>query len=365
MAIELQRNTANKLSKIDNFCAVLGGSPSFSSYSSTRLREIAAKVGTEFRDQVGKERLGIEIGRIANNNGKVLHSNCKEQNPIEAIQFSDGDQSKESGAEEAESDATTDDDFEFSCICSHHEVLTISAEEIFANGQIRPIYPIFDQDLATKNNNKENFIKVKKSGSSSSTSTSPTTTTNIKSRNPLRKLFNEERVSSSWTSSDFDDLESIPRETYCVWVPKTSYQTESSSSSSSSHSLTSTSDQCKKSSSTGTATRWKLRDLIRRSNSDGKDSIVFLARSNSCPKSKNVRVENDQISSEQQHHGQARRNAANAVAKNRVVSAHESLYVRNRASMEMARRQSFLPYRRDIVGFFANVNGLGKQFRPF
>ncbi|KAK9113746.1 hypothetical protein Syun_020543 [Stephania yunnanensis] len=346
MAVELQRNTA-KLSKIDDLCAVLGGSPSFSSYSSTRLREIAAKVGAEFRDQVRKERVGIGI---ANNGNKVLHSNYKEQKSREPIQFSNEDQSKESALlaeveEEADSEGTTDDNFEFSCVCSHHEVLTISADEIFANGQIRPIYPIFDRDHI--NNNQQNSIKYKESGSSSSSSSS-SSTASTKSRNPLRKLFNEERVSSSWSSSDFEDLESIPRDTYCVWVPKTSDL------------LHFPDERCKKSSSTGTSTRWKLRDLIRRSNSDGKDSIVFLARSTSCTKSKNVREDINNQSCEQR-----RKIKAENLSRNRVVSAHESLYVRNRTSKEMARRQSFLPYRRDIVGFFFNVNGLGKQFKAF
>ncbi|KAK6155194.1 hypothetical protein DH2020_009442 [Rehmannia glutinosa] len=55
--------------------------------------------------------------------------------------------------------------------------------------------------------------------------------------------------------------ENIPAGTYCVWRPKGADQPSPS--------------RCKKSKSTGSASkRWKFRDLLR-SNSEGKDSFVF------------------------------------------------------------------------------------------
>jgi hypothetical protein len=48
-----------------------------------------------------------------------------------------------------------------------------------------------------------------------------------------------------------------------------------------------------------------------------------------------------------------------------LSSAHELFYVQNRAWKEGEKRKSYLPYRQDLVGFFANVNAYGKTFPPF
>lgn len=46
-------------------------------------------------------------------------------------------------------------------------------------------------------------------------------------------------------------------------------------------------------------------------------------------------------------------------------SAHELFYVQNRSMKEGEKRKSYLPYRKDLVGFFTNVNGLSKASKAF
>ncbi|CAI9752644.1 unnamed protein product [Fraxinus pennsylvanica] len=229
--------------------------------------------------------------------------------------------SKENSNEDDKDD--DDEDFEFSLVSENHEVLT-------GNSKIKPIFPIFNRDLLANNDKKR--------------SESSDQVESIKI--PLNKLFIEdrgekERESPSSSSSEADELESVPPGTYCVWRPNV---TEPSP------------IRCQKSKSTGSGSkRWKLRDLMRRSNSDGKDSFVFLT-----PK----------------HRGEEKpgkiETSKKSKAKGRVLyggapgssSAHEAHYIRNRAIKEENKKKSYLPYRRDLVGFFANVNGLGRSFAP-
>ncbi|KAK2993090.1 hypothetical protein RJ640_024327 [Escallonia rubra] len=229
-----------------------------------------------------------------------------------------------------------DDDFEFS--------VDASADEIFCDGQIRPIFPIFNRDLIGQDDQHQLRDEVKAvSGGVEAI------------RIPLRNLFLGEREDngppSSSSSSEADELESVPAGTYCVWRPKVAESVESSPS------------RCKKSSSTGSASkRWKFRDLLRRCNSEGKDSFVFLT-----PKNKEEKPEGGA----KVEHPKERRNtvdkvAGKAKAKGAVgSSAHEVFYVQNRAMKEGDKRKSYLPYRQDLVGFFANVNGLGKAAKAF
>ncbi|GFP96992.1 hypothetical protein PHJA_001843300 [Phtheirospermum japonicum] len=132
---------------------------------------------------------------------------------------------------------------------------------IFCNGQIRPVYPVFNRDLFLEKRNGfgeegENDVI-------------------LAVRLSLRKLFTEERETtmtivvttmSSSSSSEADELEGVPAETYCVWRPKEAAAAEG---------------RCKKSNSTGSISkRWEFRDLLHRSVSDGgKDSFVFLSPS--------------------------------------------------------------------------------------
>ncbi|KAG6412817.1 hypothetical protein SASPL_125508 [Salvia splendens] len=204
-----------------------------------------------------------------------------------------------------------DDDFEFALLREDKEV---SAVEFLYDG---PVFPVFNHDMiecgGIEQSESSNLI-------------------------PLSKLFaeedNEERDSQpSCSSSEADELENVPAGTYCVWRPRAAPLPS----------------QCEKSKSTGSASRrWKIRDLLRRSKSDGKESFVFLA-----PKQREENPVKVMLRSPEKGRGKGSNSAA---------SAHEAFYLRNRAMKEEDRKKSYLPYRRDLVGFFANVSGVRTSF---
>ncbi|RYR09893.1 hypothetical protein Ahy_B05g078325 isoform A [Arachis hypogaea] len=102
---------------------------------------------------------------------------------------------------------------EFSFVFSNPEVSPVSADDVFDNGQIRPVYPIFDQNL----------------------------------------LFSDEYAGGAESSAV--STAAATEGPYCEWSPK----------------------MAGKSNSTGFSKLWKLRDHKLRSNSDGKDAFVFLS----------------------------------------------------------------------------------------
>lgn len=216
-----------------------------------------------------------------------------------------------------------DDDFEFAIVREDKEV---SAAEFFCSG---PVFPVFNRDL------------IENGGGSDQPEP--------KNLIPLSKLFAEEDDEErdcdppSCSSSEADELENIPPGTYCVWRPRMAEPPLPS--------------QCKKSKSTGSASkRWKLRDLLRRSKSDGKESFVFLT-----PKHREEKSDKLAIQAPKKGNGKVSHSAAAPPPP----SAHEAFYVRNRAMKEGDKRKSYLPYRRDLVGFFANVNGVRRSFSNF
>ncbi|XP_027338410.1 uncharacterized protein LOC113852385 [Abrus precatorius] len=255
-------------------------SPSFSSYSSETLAEIAARVIEELR--------------------RDPHSVTDEDDAL----FPAWQNDDHSFPAPNDDDQPENDDFEFSFV-PRDLSSPVSADDIFYNGQIRPMYPIFDRNLLfdapappndTAPNNKNDA-------------------TTRRRRLPLRKLMFEEGETASCSSSTDEsvDLEGVAEGTYCAWTPN------------------SVGRERKKSSSTGSASkRWKLRDLLLRSHSDGKDKqqVVFQIPTNKEAKSRTVGT----VGKEHGDHN---------------------------------KRKSFLPYRPELVGLFANVNGLGRNLRPF
>ncbi|MCL7026661.1 hypothetical protein MKW94_030172 [Papaver nudicaule] len=306
--------------------SIFAQSPSFNSHSSDNFAEIAAKVCEEFVDD--RVQLGLQ--------------------PEENDGVKDDLQEEEKANEE---ETEEDDEFEF-CFLSG-DGIAISADEIFADGKIRPVFPVFNRDLLFAGGkdyyNEEDNKEPKKKNLS------------------LRKLFigetreeeEEEDVLNSCSSSEADELENLPAGTYCVWKPKQSVSSP---------------DTCKKSKSTGSSQssatsattcvskRWRFRDFLFRSNSDGKNTFVFLT-----PARKEEKLVTEKKLEEKGvvvgKGGKLKTGTAAAAAE--VVSAHEMHYVRNRALKENDRNKSYLPYRKDLVGFFANVNGLNRNLRPF
>ncbi|KFK33706.1 hypothetical protein AALP_AA5G049800 [Arabis alpina] len=152
---------------------------------------------------------------------------------------------------------------------------------------------------------------------------------------PLKDLFLRERIDSppqpqqidSSSSDEEDELDEIPSEIYCRWTPARSTAEMSPS------------GGCRKSKSTGSSStsswstkRWRIRDLLKRSRSDGKQSLNFLNTNSESPKNKEIVL----------------------IKKKEKVSAHEKFYLRNKAIKEEDKRKSYLPYKQDLFGLFSN-----------
>ncbi|GKB12589.1 reverse transcriptase domain-containing protein [Tanacetum coccineum] len=173
--------------------------------------------------------------------------------------------------------------------------------------RIWTVYPVFNRDLDLVNDELDHEVNSKED----------------KISGPLRKLFIDEQFdSSSYTSSEADELENIPSGTFCVWRPKTE-------SGSSSPAMT----KCKKSSSTGSGSkRWSIRYLLKRSNSESNVKPMVLSSSK-----------------QKRNSGEVTRAVSRLKGQSPV---HEMFYVQRRAENEIVKRKSFLPYRQDLVGVF-------------
>ncbi|KAL2515727.1 hypothetical protein Fot_29698 [Forsythia ovata] len=239
---------------------VLSLSPSFNRYSNSKLVEIAARVVEEFRAEDHSEGLYDEF--YPESEEIVLSAKSQEEN-----------QADSKNVEQNDVDGDEDEDFEFAFVTSDSEFSSsISADEIFYNGQIRPVFPIFNRDLLLGNET---------GNSDSSPKAAPI-------RLPLRKLFNDSETSSSSSSSEVDDLDGVPAAT---------------------------------------------------SHSDGDHGpLVSLSPSK--------QKENEKIKKSVE---------TPVIGGGKVKAAAQ--YARNGVD----RRRSYLPYRKDLVGFFANVNGLSRN----
>ncbi|KAJ8439540.1 hypothetical protein Cgig2_007057 [Carnegiea gigantea] len=214
--------------------------------------------------------------------------------------------------EEAEYDEDDDDDGDFEFSFAGSELTSpISAEEVFQNGQIRPLIP-FSDDLV------ENSDEA-------TTSYGP----------PVRKLF---------VVSSAEDNEGVAEGPYCSWSAK-----------SPENSPAPVPEMSRKSNSTGFSKLWKVKDLLIRSHSDGKDAFVFLAgkseekvdetassgvtptEDDSTKKKKKVNLAKIQVRS--------RGETASSGKKKTTKSAYEALY----GKREKKAGKSYLPYRQDLV----------------
>lgn len=254
-------------------------SPSFSSYSSETLAEIAARVIDELRWDPHSDE-------------DALYQPCENDNKIKTQNDNENDEESE---------------FEFAVVSTDSTNFSVvSADDIFYNGQIKPLYyPVFDQNLLNDDDD----------GVVSSVSPVPNETT-TRRRLPLRTLMFEESseatASCSSSTDESIDLEAVAEGSYCVWNPN------------------SVGIERKKSSSAGSGSkRWKLRNLLLRSHSDGKDKQPVMFQ---IPK---------------------------------TTASKVSPAVENDGGKDRSKRKSFLPYRPELVGLFSNVNGLGRNLNPF
>ncbi|XP_038905195.1 uncharacterized protein LOC120091294 [Benincasa hispida] len=218
-----------------------------------------------------------------------------------------------------------DDDFEFVSLRKPAD-----CDDVFGGGGlIPPAFPIFNSDLLFE----EPQVEKPEIDGRDSAIEQPI-------RIPLEKLLIRDRdydpqspsstsSSSSSSSSSVDELEGVPSETYCVWKPK---------------SIGTPNLACKKSRSTGSSStkRWGIRDLLRRSHSDGKQSYISFTPSTSSNSTKKVK----EIKSETKSTRQLKeKKDYSGGDQKKIFSAHESFYVRNRTLREEGKRKSYLPYK--------------------
>lgn len=144
-------------------------------------------------------------------------------------------------------------------------------------------------------------------------------------RVPLGQLLLVDREPSSPSQLPNDDLDSVPAEMYCPWSPGWSAAASPA--------------RCRKSGSTGSVLRWRPR-LIGRSQSDGKEKFVFLNTGSAS--------------------GSSRRKGRNGGRGDQAWS-----YYAKGSGSNGARRTSFLPYKQDLVGLFANAAVFRRSYHPF
>ncbi|KAF5732149.1 hypothetical protein HS088_TW18G00839 [Tripterygium wilfordii] len=187
------------------------GSPSFNTYSSGKHSEIAARVVQEFKNETDSD----------SDFHYLSTERCKQPELDNHDDNNDGDKS--------------DGEFEFSIVCREEESIPITADDIFYNGQIRPVYPLFNTDLLSNS-----LCAINEEPATMKTKATPYPL-------PLRQLFSEERelTYTTCSSSEADELDGPEPGTYCVWRPKKAGE-----------SLPRPSDKI-----TGSSKRWKFRNL--------------------------------------------------------------------------------------------------------
>ncbi|XP_051116387.1 uncharacterized protein LOC127241401 [Andrographis paniculata] len=203
------------------------------------------------------------------------------------ISMEDDDHDRKNEEQEEEGiEIEEEEEEEFSFMAAGGSSSPIAAEDAFLNGQIKPAFPL----LAAGD---------------------------FPMRPPVEKVFVEATSSSAGEWSNRKAVEAGPGP-----------------------------EVCKKSNSTGFSKIWRFKDLLGRSNSDGRDAFVFL---NQAPETSAT----------------ATATAKKKKKKTAAASAHE-VYLKSKVKEEEERRRSYLPYRPELMGFFTNVNGgLSKNVHPF
>ncbi|CAL9155652.1 uncharacterized protein LOC135589039 [Musa acuminata AAA Group] len=216
-----------------------------------------------------------------------------------------------------------DNDSEFSFAVGDPDgTPSVIADDIFSDGRILPVYPHFGRGhLLSTSLSKENHEAAGPDPQGI----------------PIRKLLIEEPSSrwgsiSSSSSLEAEDLESSAARDHCPWIPRSAPQSP---------------DRCRKSASTGTERRWRLRDLLSgRSHSDGKDKFLFLDAP-PTPQQPLARGKSPRLRTAAAKGGKPRA-AVDTVTANRT---HYGKKVGNGQAVTAPRR-SFLPYRQELLGLF-------------
>ncbi|XP_073131094.1 uncharacterized protein [Henckelia pumila] len=213
---------------------------------------------------------------------------------------------------------------EFSFVCLDGVSSPIAAEDAFFDGKIRPVFPLFNRDL---------FFSGDEPGSLQ--------LEDLPSKPPVKKVFVETNDSREVTSSAAGNDEILGP--CCEWANRKAVEVSP--------------ETCKKSNSTGFSKLWRFKELMGRSNSDGRDTFVFL--NNGGGGATSTKAENIAVGVKVK----AVKVRKGGKSKTASLSAHE-VYLKSKAKEEEKRR-SYLPYRPELMGFFTNASGLSKNVHPF
>ncbi|KAJ3695311.1 hypothetical protein LUZ60_000688 [Juncus effusus] len=288
--------------------------------------------------------------------------------PASPMHFIISSGSSSAAASNAAGGLSGDIEFEFS---SRYLSSMISADELFVNGQIRPISnldtpplsPIQDEELEISGRGRD--IKLR-SGSihRRARSMSPMRNNNrYQWAEDLDLDQNEEEIKSRPKDLDLDlDLEQ-QKEAADATMPSASASSSRSSSSSSSRS----------------SKRWIfLKDLLYRSKSEGRERErvpikdrfwphISFSKDKEKLKPTNEAAKDSPTSTATP----AMRSNAGTAGTRKRQSAHERLYNMNRAHAEEMRRRTFLPYRQGLLGClgfssrsYGAFNGFAKSLNP-
>ncbi|KAF0927846.1 hypothetical protein E2562_036588 [Oryza meyeriana var. granulata] len=231
-------------------------------------------------------------------------------------------------------DFDSDGEFEFPFVSRDSPAGTASlADDLFADGRIKPFYPVFARAGGADQTKKDASAPV-----------APRT------RGPLGRLFLEESRA--------------PPESYCPWTPGAG-----------SASVSASPRPPRKSGSTGSMARWRrISELVvGRSHSDGKEKFLFL------PTPPPTKEHNDMDHFKPKPKPKpkpppaagGKKLPAAAVAEIDTVAAmHRVAYATNGSGATRGGggtpRRTFLPYREELVGLFANVSGISRSHpHPF
>ncbi|KAL0408607.1 UNVERIFIED_CONTAM: hypothetical protein Sradi_1795100 [Sesamum radiatum] len=234
--------------------------------------------------------------------------------------------------DDEEEEEEDEDGEEFSFMFVGENTLQIAAEDAFVNGHIKPVFPLFNQDLLFSGNDSNSLHE------------------NLPMTPPVKKVFvemNEEDGKATPSTPENDGIMGP----YCEWRGKKAVEASPES--------------CKKSNSTGFSKIWRFKDFVGRCNSDGRDAFVFLNNNGQAPQQSVAGTAEEKSGKKDDSTVKiVRKVKKSGKSKTAPLSAHE-VYLRSKAREE-ERRRSYLPYRPELMGFFTNVNGgLTKNVHPY
>jgi len=154
------------------------------------------------------------------------------------------------------------------------------------------------------------------------------------------------------SASADEELEGVPPESYCLWAPGGGQA-----------SAPAYPRRCRKSGSTGSVLRWRrISDrLVGRSHSDGKEKFVFLTAA--------AATGPEPPSPPPPGHKEEEEGGGSNRVRDGGGAAHQLRYYGRGGGGggggSGSRRRSYLPYKQELVGLFANVSGLRRSYHPF